>query len=677
MIVILECSDIAQRMSAYVDRRLEKSEQAAFDTHLATCKRCRQQVKQFRTVHGMMENTFNQADAPSRDLAEKTSKWLEAVSPENIMGYVESRTETEAEPSFADSLRDRFGAAPWWGVSVAMHVLAILLAGLVSMAVELPKTDDSVVMVTELQPRKELKAEEPEKAKTDTRSALESKQETPPTDPTSKDLSDIVVPPDILAKAELGDHFETINLDRPDTQSAFGNPDAHMFHSVQGNDEPEGGGGMNGSSLDDLIGVGGAASPGSGGGWGGGHGTGIGVGNGAGRGSFGNRNGGGRRLMVKRHGGSKATESSVDKGLAWLARHQEPDGSWAAEKYADNLQGRWGWSNTTVKANTVGVSGLATLAFLGAGHSTRVGLYKENVKRCVTWLIKNQAADGHLAGSGCTISTSYCHHIATLALCEAYAMSGSRPTGSYGDPGMVGGNEDLKKAVEKALELIYKWQDANPQGGWSYEANSPIDPTVSGWAIMALKGAKVAGFKIPAERFLKGLDAIRSITTLDKTKGDYGHAMTGYRAQNAQLFNSKGYATTAAGLVSNLFLGMTTADPLVNAAASYITQDEALPNWNFTPADSATDYQNIYYWYYGTLGTFQAGGDYWPKWNKRLQAALLPNQRKGGALDGSPTDVDGSWNPDDVWGAWGGRVYSTALSTLCLEVYYRYVKLHN
>ena len=39
-------------------------------------------------------------------------------------------------------------------------------------------------------------------------------------------------------KAELGDHFETINPDLPDTHSALGNPDARMFHSVQGNTEP-------------------------------------------------------------------------------------------------------------------------------------------------------------------------------------------------------------------------------------------------------------------------------------------------------------------------------------------------------------------------------------------------------------------------------------------------------
>lgn len=68
---------------------------------------------------------------------------------------------------------------------------------------------------------------------------------------------EVLVPLDILDKSEIGDHFETINPDRLDMHNAFGNPDAHMFHTVQGNDKPEGE-----------------------------------------QGTYGERNGGGRRLMV-------------------------------------------------------------------------------------------------------------------------------------------------------------------------------------------------------------------------------------------------------------------------------------------------------------------------------------------------------------------------------------------
>jgi hypothetical protein len=39
-------------------------------------------------------------------------------------------------------------------------------------------------------------------------------------------------------------------------------------------------------------------------------------------------------------------------------------------------------------------------------------------------------------------------------------------------------------------------------------------------------------------------------------------------------------------------------------------------------------------------------------------------------------DFAGSWNPRSPWGDYGGRVFSTAVSTLCLEVYYRFLPLY-
>ena len=36
----------------------------------------------------------------------------------------------------------------------------------------------------------------------------------------------------------------------------------------------------------------------------------------------------------------------------------------------------------------------------------------------------------------------------------------------------------------------------------------------------------------------------------------------------------------------------------------------------------------------------------------------------------------GSWDPSGPWGRYGGRLYSTAISTLTLEVYYRLLPLY-
>jgi hypothetical protein len=66
---------------------------------------------------------------------------------------------------------------------------------------------------------------------------------------------------------------------------------------------------------------------------------------------------------------------------------------------------------------------------------------------------------------------------------------------------------------------------------------------------------------------------------------------------------------------------------------------------------------------------FQRQGKDWQRWNPALQEALLGSQRFDGRYAGS-------WDPDGQWGAYGGRVYSTALGALCLEVYYRYLPLY-
>ena len=100
--------------------------------------------------------------------------------------------------------------------------------------------------------------------------------ETPPTDPTSTVDSGVVVPKDILEKAELGDRFETVNPDRPETRSAFGNPDAHFFADKEaGKEMAQGRDNAREAALEEAIAAGGGGTPGTGGGLGGGAGRGV------------------------------------------------------------------------------------------------------------------------------------------------------------------------------------------------------------------------------------------------------------------------------------------------------------------------------------------------------------------------------------------------------------------
>ena len=89
-----------------------------------------------------------------------------------------------------------------------------------------------------------------------------------------------------------------------------------------------------------------------------------------------------------------------------------------------------------------------------------------------------------------------------------------------------------------------------------------------------------------------------------------------------------------------------------------------VPNWGANGGGV-----DLYYWYYGSLAEFQQGGDTWKRWNESMKKALCDNQRRGG-------DEDGSWDPVGDYSTYWGRVGQTALSCLCLEVYYRYLPIY-
>jgi hypothetical protein len=603
---IIDCEKVADVTTAYIEGALPTQEHVLIAGHLCCCQGCRNRVQRevdARLIH---------IQKPSVALSSKFE------SP---------------------SLHERWGGSiPWWSVSCILHILIIVLASLVTMAIELPRNEDAVIMITELQQRTQPQSKI-EAPVSPPRNALESSRDTPPIDPSSKEASDIVVPPDILAKAELGDHFETINPDLPDTHSAFGNPEAKMFHSVEGNTEAAGGGGMGGVGMDDLIGVGGAASKGTGGGWGGGNGTGIGVGNGAGCGSFGQRGGGGRRLMVKRHGGSVATEDAVNKALQWLAYHQEPDGHWDTRKF-----GAVGTGHGEAMQPDTAMTSLAVLAFLGAGHTERVGQYKENVQRAVGWLIDKQQPNGLVFNkTDQARGHGYSAAMATMALAEAAGMANVKTT-----------REAAQKAVDYCAE-IHQNGDGSDKKAWRYEAKSATeDISNSGWFMMALKSAKVAGLHVNPASF-EG--AAKFLDKLEK-KGDgadngYGPVRVYGYIENTDTSPRR----SAIGLLGRQFLGWKKEE--LESSVDYMVRVGGVPN----PAKI-----DLYYWYYGTLCVFQQGGDVWKRWNDGMKTVLLPTQCKGG-------DDDGSWTPDGQFSGCWGRVGQTSISCLCLEVYYRYLKL--
>jgi biopolymer transport protein ExbD len=354
----------------------------------------------------------------------------------------------------------------------------------------------------------------------------------------------------------------------------------------------------------------------------------------------------GRRLRATAD--STQTEGAVDLGLGWLAKHQDPAGFWDCDGYtaqcAHDKCGGKGYS-----LFDPGVTGLALLAFLGAGETHKAGRYQKTVKNGLKSLKQIQDPEGCF-GKRTSNRFTFNHGIAALAMTEAYALTGS-PL--------------FKQSSQSAIDFIIKCQ--NPHLGWRYGVQpGDNDTTVTGWMVMALKSAKEAGgLRVPEAGF-KGAKA-----WLDKaTEPEYGKV--GYSSRGTgpgrpqdimdDFPADRSEALTAQGILCRIIMGE-------NPATSEMVKkgvDLCLavpPKWDET--DGSID---MYYWYFGSLALFQVGGEPWKAWNVAMKKAILPHQRKDGC-------AKGSWDPLGPWGREGGRVYATAMMTMCLEVYYRYDRL--
>jgi hypothetical protein len=132
-------------------------------------------------------------------------------------------------------------------------------------------------------------------------------------------------------------------------------------------------------------------------------------------------------------GGTKEVERAVAAALAWLSRHQNPDGSWSLQKYTDRCTDKTCTGSGDVSADS-GATAMGLLAFLAGGQTHNGhGPYRKNVDTAIHWLIRNQKSDGNLASGAQQMM--YSQGLATIALCEAYGLTGDasiRPAAQSG-----------------------------------------------------------------------------------------------------------------------------------------------------------------------------------------------------------------------------------------------------
>lgn len=341
-----------------------------------------------------------------------------------------------------------------------------------------------------------------------------------------------------------------------------------------------------------------------------------------------------RAAALKANGGNEESEAAVAAGLAWLARHQNRDGSWSFN-YTQGGRCR-GFPDPGEAPSRMGATGLSLLAFLGAGHTHKQkGDYQKTVRAGLAYLVTRIQPTGLLyEKTGSSHQQYYTHGMAACALAEAYGMTKDKK---------------LKKAVQASINFLDKTQSKSV-GGWRYGIGDPGDTSVVGWQNMAFKSAKMAGIEFPNSVYSKTMKYLDEART---KQGEYtyepGHAL------------ASSHGTTAIGLLCRLYMGWPQDHEEFKSGLDYITKK------GFNPKD-------IYYNYYASQFLFQAGGPQnpdWKKWNPQIRDSLINTQ-----------DSDDKRNRQGSWfiegdkfhngATFGGRLYHTAMATMILQTYYRY-----
>ncbi len=301
--------------------------------------------------------------------------------------------------------------------------------------------------------------------------------------------------------------------------------------------------------------------------------------------------------------------------------------------------------------NDLGVSSLALLAFLDAGHNFHGIEYGQTMTQALRWILTQQDdKTGRLMfyeKRKCTASYIYGHALAAAVLCKSYTALGGK---------------ELKQTAQRAID--YLEQHRNPYLVWRYRPRgNDNDSSVTAWCLQAYLAASEAGLKTNSEAmqlsekwFLQMIDPVNGVAGYNAQGGRPARSS----AAHANKFPRKNTESMTAVCMFFLqqFGRKIEGDRVLSLQADIILRQP------MTNEAAATD---LYYWYFASLALYQAGGDYWQHWSEGFKSVTLKSQRSDG-------NFAGSWDPSCVWGKEGGRVYATAITLLTVETPHRFAR---
>lgn len=278
-------------------------------------------------------------------------------------------------------------------------------------------------------------------------------------------------------------------------------------------------------------------------------------------------------------------DTVYQRGLAWLANTQTPEGSWKSSGY-----------------DGPGVDGICVMAFLASGEDPNYGKYAATIRRAVRHIVEQQdEKTGYLSGS------MYHHGFGMLALAECYGVLDETLLWEGGKPA-----RSLGQAVDLAIRCASTSQKNNRWGGWRYSPDATdADTSVTGAVLMGLLAARNAGLEVPDETINAAMEYMRRSTGKDGSVAYSGG------------FGGMGGSMNLTAIMT-LVSAVTKTKGTEQYQASLKRLQENLEH-------RETSYPE-YFRYYMAQALFQGDYDAWQKWNAGKVRELHDAQQDDGSF---------------------------------------------
>jgi hypothetical protein len=341
-------------------------------------------------------------------------------------------------------------------------------------------------------------------------------------------------------------------------------------------------------------------------------------------------------------------ERAIDRGLEWLAKQQNEDGSWTA--WVGRKEGM-GFAKEQSGAH-VGVSALACLAFLSGGNLPGKGRYGREMEKGLDFILSCVNENGFISKYN---TRMYEHGYAALFLAEVAAMTDRADQ-----------KDRVKRELRKAIRLIAECQ--NEHGGWRYlPFDNKDDMSVTVCQVQAIRAARDIGIAVPHQTVDHAIEYLKSMR-IDRPgqRGAYHYTKTLGGGDRVS------FPLTGAGAVSLYGLGIYQEEEHIDSLhqlwAMKAGPDAPVPIpgdllrrgdvFETRPKTAPQRFDYFYGHYYAIQAMYQAGGDHWKYWWPMMRDELVELQNE-----------EGAWL-DDIHPS-----YATAMACFILQVPYRYLPI--